>query len=100
MVERARSYPTQYCETLLSHTRNGSLSDMMLGYTNRPNGCGDCSGVEDSVLVADMMDLISRTVDNFLWPYCNVSASVLADAGLFNFTNVWNSTREQGRLSE
>ncbi len=99
VVKPSSPYPVQYCQNLLEHTYNGSISDMLIGYTNRPKDCEDCDDLpaSRSLLVSDLMDRVVKASEDFLWPFCNLTSTVINNVDGLNFT-LWNSTEEQGRL--
>ncbi len=98
VVKRAEPYPMQYCESLLDHMTNGTLSDRLLGFTNRP-GSMTREEVPDSRLVMDTMRVVGDAIQDFIWPFCNVTATLISHIDALNVTLPWaNSTREQGTL--
>jgi hypothetical protein len=80
VVNSTEPYPYQFCKTLLDLTTNGTLSNRSLLYTNRPVW-NESFSIPDSELVDDIMHLVESTVNDFLWPICEV-----VENAFFNFT--------------
>lgn len=88
-IELAKIYPLQYCETLLSHTANGTLQNRTFYYTN---AIGNGQNTP-SQLMEDIMEKVEKATEEFLWPLCEIaivatSNVTITDAGKLGKQNV------------
>ena len=100
VYNRTIPYPLQYCQTLVEHTYNGSLTNRTLSYTDCPTTSieGECS---ESLLVKDIMTRVQDSVDGFLTPFCIGLAEDLYNitSQFTNITLIHNDTdAEPGSL--